>query len=207
MKVITKISVQEKNKKRSNIFLDGSYYCSLSNIVVLQNRLKVGQNIEEQTLCDIQRESESSEAFDLALSYISKYTKTKKQLLEYLMRKGYTYPVAFKAVEKLESYGYVNDENFAKHYVEANSKNKGKLLLKRELALKGINEKCADNAVNGILDEGESAFNLAKKYMRGKPNDFKTLQKCYRYLLSKGFSFDSAHDVISKLKDDFGDDC
>ena len=74
MKVITKISVQEKNKKRSNIFLDGNYYCSLSNIVVLQNRLKVGQSIEEQTLCDIQRESESSEAFDLALSYISKYT-------------------------------------------------------------------------------------------------------------------------------------
>ena len=207
MKVITKISVQEKNKKRSNIFLDGNYYCSLSNIVVLQNRLKVGQSIEEQTLCDIQRESESSEAFDLALSYISKYTKTKKQLLEYLMRKGYTYPVAFKAVEKLESYGYVNDENFAKRYVESNSKNKGKLLIKRELALKGISEKCADNAVNGILDEGESAFNLAKKYMRGKQNDFKTLQKCYRHLLSKGFSFDSAHDAISKLKDDFSDDC
>ena len=130
MKVITKISVQEKNKKRSNIFLDGSYYCSLSNIVVLKNRLEVGQEIEEQTLCDIQEENEFSEALDLALGYISKYLKKKKQLIDYLMRKGYTYPVAFKVVEKLVSYGYVNDENFAKRYVESNCKNKGKMLLK-----------------------------------------------------------------------------
>ena len=206
MKTITKISVQEKNKKRSNLFLDGNYYCSLSNMVVLQYRLKVGQEIEEQTLCEIQEENEFSEAFDLALGYISKYVKTKKQLTEYLMRKGYTYPVAFKVVEKLASYGYVNDESFAKRYVEANSKNKGKFLLKRELALKGVSEKCADSAINGVFDENENAFNLAKKYMRGKENDFKTLQKCYRYLLSKGFSFESAHEAISKLKGD-DDDC
>lgn len=205
MKVITKISVQEKNKKRSNIFLDGQYYCSLSNIVVLQNRLKEGQSVEEQTLCDIQQENEFSEAFDLALSYVAKYEKTQKQVLDYLMKKGYTYPVSFKTVEKLVSYGYVNDESFAKRYVEANSKNKGKLLLKRELILKGISEKCADSAVNSISDEYETVFSLAKKYISGKQNDYKTLQKCYRHLLSKGFSFDSVNEAIYKLKDDCDD--
>ena len=207
MKQITQISVQQKNKKRSNIYLDGKYSLSLSNIVILQNRLKVGMMVDEAFLVDLQQQNDFSECFDIAVAYISKYAKTKKQLIDYLMKKGYLYPVAFKVVEKLVSYGYVNDESFAKRFVESGSKNKGKLLLKRELLLKGIDEKCADNAINGILNESENAISVAEKYMRSKERDYKNLQKCYRYLLSKGFSFESAGDAISHLKSGCEHDC
>ena len=111
MKTITQVTVQQKNKKRSNLFLDGVYYCSLDNILVVKYSLKAGLKISEEKLSQIQEENEFSSAFDLALGYISRYRKTKKQLVEYLVKKGYLLSLANKVVDKLSSYGYVDDND------------------------------------------------------------------------------------------------
>ena len=54
MKTITQVSVQQKNKSRSNIYLDGSYYCSLDNLLVIKYGLKAGVQIDEQRIIEIQ---------------------------------------------------------------------------------------------------------------------------------------------------------
>ncbi|MBQ7408394.1 MAG: RecX family transcriptional regulator, partial [Clostridia bacterium] len=162
MKTITQVSVQQKNKSRSNIYLDGSYYCSLDNLLVIKYGLKAGVQIDEQRIIEIQEENEFSAAFDLALGYISKYKKTKKQIIDYLLKKGYLYPIAFKVVEKLASYGFADDNDYAKSFVEQSSKSKGKLLIKMQLRARGIDEKCADNAINDIEDETPAAILIAQ---------------------------------------------
>lgn len=206
MKNITAITVQQKNKNRSNVYVDGEYYCSLSNVTVIAEKLKVGPVDDEEFERILLTDGESA-AFELALGYVCKYARSKKQTLDYLMKKGYAYPVAFKAVEKLVSYGYLSDDDFAAAFVEQNKSSKGKLLLKRQLRQKGIDEKCADKAINEQFgDETEPAKRLAEKYMRGKEPVFENFGKCYRYLLSKGFSYDAASSVIDFLKkgnDDF----
>ena len=45
------------------------------------------------------------------------------------------------------------------------------------------------------------AIELAKKYMRSKEVTKENLAKCYRYLLSKGFSYESAQNAIKSIKD------
>jgi len=203
MKNITAITVQQKNKRKSNIFIDGSYYCSLSNVTVVSNRLKAGMEIEDEEFERILLEDGEAAAFDLALGYVCKYAKSKKQTTDYLMKKGFAYPVAFKAVEKLVSYGYLSDDDFAEAFVLQNKNNSGKLLLKQKLRQKGIDEKCADKAINEYFgDETDSAKRLAEKYMKSKEKNFENFGKCYRYLLSKGFSFDAASAAIDSLKND-----
>lgn len=211
MKTITQITVQQKNKSRSNLFLNGEYYCALDNFTVVKNGLKTGMQIEEEKLAEIQEESEFSFAFDKLLGYISKYRKTKKQALEYLLGKGYTYPVAYKAVDKACSYGYLSDDDYAKTYVGDYSRKKGKRLMAFELKNKGVDEKHITAALENV-NEKQSAKDLAIKYMKNKPLDLKTLSKCYRHILSKGFSYESASDAISCAKryysengDDFTD--
>ena len=201
MKTITQVTVQQKNKKRSNLFLDGVYYCSLDNILVVKYSLKAGLKISEEKLSKIQEENEFSSAFDLALGYISRYRKTKKQLVEYLVKKGYLLSLANKVVDKLSSYGYVDDNDYARAFAEQNSKNKGKMLIKMQLKAKGVDEKTANQAVENIGDERPHAIELAKKYLKNKECDLKTLSKCYRYLLSKGFSYDAVSSAINTLKE------
>lgn len=199
MKTITQITVQQKNKGRCNLFLNGEYFCALDNFTAAKNGLKVGMQIEEDRICKIQEESEFNFAFDKLLGYISKYRKTKKQALEYLLGKGYTYPVAFKAVDKVCSYGYLNDGEFAETYVGANLAKKGKRLMAMELKRKGVDESSVQGALEDV-DEKASARALAEKYVKNKQPSIELFAKCYRRLLSKGFSYDAASDAISYAK-------
>ena len=57
-----------------------------------------------------------------------------------------------------------------------------------------------------ILDEKKNAKEVAAKYMKNKPLDVQTLAKCYRHILSKGFSYDSASDAVSYVKKLYGGD-
>lgn len=205
MKTITQVTIQQKNKKRSNLYLDGVYYCSLDNFLVVKYSLKAGVKITKQKLSEIQEENEFSHAFDLALGYISRYRKTKKQLIEYLFKKGYLPTLANKVVDKLSSYGYLDDKDYARAYAEQNSKTKGKMLIKMQLKAKGVDEQTANLAVENLGDETPQVIELAKKYLKNKEKDFKTLSKCYRYLLSKGFSYDAVSSAIDSLKDEYNE--
>lgn len=199
-KTVTKIAICQRDKTRSNLFIDGEFYCSLDNFTVVKNKLKEGVVLTDERLEEIREEGEFAGAFDKALAYVSKYKKTKKQVREYLEGKGFSYPAAFHAVDKLASYGYLSDEEFASSYAKTYAKNKGKRLIERELIHKGVSESQAAEAVKD-LDEESAAKECAVKFMRGKDAyDIKTLSKCYRHLLSKGYGYDAVSGAISFVK-------
>ena len=61
-----------------------------------------------------------------------------------------------------------------------------------ELNRKGVDDKTLNDFDFDSNSELNSAIEIAKKYVKNKPNDIKTLQKCYKYLLSKGFSYEDS---------------
>lgn len=201
MKTITEIKPQVKNAKRVSIYLDGAYYCGLDLITTLTYRLKVGDKISEEKLIEIQYEAEYRSALDYALTVVSKAIKTEKQIKDKLILKGYLEEIVLKVIDKLKQYGYVNDEDYAKRYVSSVKATKGAKLIKLELIKKGIKGDALDNAVNDIEGQVESAKAIAEKYLKNKEKDKVNLLKCYKYLLSKGFSYDDAKSAIN----DFGD--
>ena len=71
-------------------------------------------------------------------------------------------------LEKMEDYHFVADDEYAEDYVRSYSKNKGKLLIERELKMKGVSDEDMKNALDGLTDESQSALKLAEKYMRNK---------------------------------------
>ena len=75
------------------------------------------------------------------------------------------------------------------------------MLIKMQLRAKGINKTTAEDAVDELEDETPTAIIIAKKYMRSKEINKENLAKCYRYLLSKGFSYESARSAINQLGD------
>ena len=192
MKVITDLKVQVKNKKRVSVYLDGEYFCGLDLFTTMLNRLKVGMQIDEKTLANIQMESEQNIAFDKALKYLERSVKTERAIRQKLTSYGFLSEVIDVVVEKLKGYSYIDDKDYAERYVSTYANRKGKRLIKAELKQKGVNEKDIESALNGVENELENAVNLAKKYLKNKPNDQKNFAKCYKYLLSKGFNYDDS---------------
>ncbi len=203
MKVITDLKVQVKNKKRVSVYLDGEYFCGLDLFTTMLNRLKVGMQIDEKTLANIQMESEQNIAFDKALKYLERSVKTERAIRQKLTSYGFLSEVIDVVVEKLKGYSYIDDKDYAERYVSTYANRKGKRLIKAELKQKGVNEKDIESALNGVENELENAVNLAKKYSKNKPNDQKNFAKCYKYLLSKGFNYD---DSLTATKQAFKSD-
>ena len=203
MNEITAITPQIKDKTRCNIYVDGRFCCGLTLEATIKNRLKVGQIVPPERLSEIQLESEKNTAFDKALTHLSATRKTEKQIREYLSGKGYLPAVVEYAVEKLRSYNFLNDGEYAEAYVEFAAKRKGSRLIKMELRGKGISEKEIKGALDTLSEETElqSAKAILEKYMRGKTADKPTLQKAYRYLMGKGFDYEVAKEALSAFGD------
>ncbi|MBQ2768383.1 MAG: RecX family transcriptional regulator [Clostridia bacterium] len=198
MNEITGISPQVKDKRRCNIYIDGRFCCGLTLEAAVKNRLKVGQSIEPERLAEIQLESEKETAFDKALNHLSATRKTEKQVRDFLAGKGYLPAVAEYVVEKLRGYHFLDDSEYAEAYVENAAKRKGGRLIRMELRAKGVSDESIDGALGALDEEIEiaTAKEILEKYMRGKTAERATLQKAYRHLLGKGFSYDVIKEAL-----------
>lgn len=202
MSVITSISIQKNNKNRCNVFVDGDFFMSLPIELVYSYSLKTGTEINETKIKELALEKDKSDALNMSISYINRYSKTKKQLKEYLIKKGYSDNVIRYCVAKLTEYGLINDTSFAKQYIENNSVNSGKRLLSYKLMMKGIAKEEIDTVFeNSDIDYNEKAKELAEKRLKGKEINRQMLSKTFKYLISKGFSYDEANYAISEYKE------
>ena len=199
MSEITAITPQVKDKTRCNVYVDGRFCCGLTLEAVIKNRLKAGVVITEERLAEIQLESEKNTAFDKALTHISVTRKTEKQVRTFLQGKGYLPAVVDYAIEKLRSYNFLNDGEYAEAYVESVAKRKGGRLIRMELRGKGVSDEEIDVALDALDNETEiaAATAILQKYMRGKVCDRATLQKAYRYLMGKGYDYETARAALA----------
>ena len=199
MNEITAITPQVKDKKRCNIYVDGAFCCGLTLEAMVKNRLKVGRIVTQEQLAEIQLESERQTAFDKALIHLSATRKTERQIRTFLAGKGYLSAVADYVVEKLISYGFLNDAEYAEAYAQDAARKKGGRLIRMELKNKGISDAHMDGALDGISSEQETetAKAILHKYMRGKTADVPTLQKAFRYLMGKGFDYEIIKSALS----------
>ncbi len=174
----------------------------------VKNRLKVGQTVSPEALSKMQLESEKSVALDKALTHISATRKTEKQVRDFLRGKGYLPDVIDYVLEKMREYGFVDDSEYAEAYVEFAGGKKGGRLIKAELRKKGIAQEKIDEALNklDVETQVETAGAILQKYLRNKERSRETLQKAYRYLISKGFSYDTAKSAVAALGEDIDEE-
>ncbi|MBQ8426282.1 MAG: RecX family transcriptional regulator [Clostridia bacterium] len=203
MPLITSISVQEKNKKRCNLFINGEFYAGISLECALKYRLKKGLELSQNELTEIILESNKVEALSLGIKYVTNALKTKKQVKTYLLGKGYSEEVVWYCIDKLKEYKYIDDAEYAKRYIESVSKNQGTRLTEYKLMMKGVKKEDIAFAYSECdIPHNENAFSVAEKHIKHKERTKENLSKTYRYLIGRGFSYEEANFAISKLKED-----
>ncbi|MBQ7885118.1 MAG: RecX family transcriptional regulator [Clostridia bacterium] len=201
--------LKQKGKSESYYaYFDNELYGELQLETLVKHHIKVGEEISNSQLEIIKEENDKLTCFNRALKYISSRLKTEKQMREYLHGLKYSNNAINQAINKLKEYGYINDEHFAKTFVEIYGESKGKKYLQRELMLKGVSQ----NIITSLLEEQDETvaceMQCAKKIKNmAKPISQKDKEKLYRFLLSKGFEFSVVKQCVSKFisgEDDCG---
>lgn len=198
--IVTEINAQ-KRKGRYNLYVDGTFYSGLDAETIIKAGLKVGSEVDKKTLEEVVLESETRSAFEKLLGLISRQMYSKKDIEKKLTGYGYSMECINRATAKAQEYGYINDELYAKLLVD--SKNlKSKREIKNSLFLKGISSNIIDEKLEVIDNEEEKqrAVTIAKKYMKNKEVNEKTMAGLYGYLARRGFMTESINAVLRIYK-------
>jgi len=202
--VITKIEKQKKNKERYNISIDGDFAFGLYEDSLVKYGLRSGDILTSEKIKEMQEYDEFGYGKKVAYSFLAYKQRSKKELIKKLKLKKISDASIEKIVELLEKQKYLNDELFAGNFIEdkLNSRPIGKRLAKLKLSEKGIDKEVIEETLNKIYSEdkeAEYAERVLEKYVKKvKYKDaVDKKNKCYRYLISKGFDFDTVKKVLS----------
>lgn len=139
----------------------------------------------------------------LALKMLTLRRRSRYELEQYLERKGFPSKVTRFVLDNLDEYGYINDQEFTRWWIEKRLGKRGYRALKQELRLKGIPTDLIDREINalGFAMEYQAATKLVEKeHRRGSRVQHNNNQSRLLGILSRrGFT----SEVIHKIQQQF----
>lgn len=193
---ITAITAQIKRPGRYSIYVDGQFAFGLGEAQLLASRVVPGQEITEVELAELKGESEFGKVFDRILNLLSYRPRSEYELRSYLKRKQQSPALIEKILNKLSKLGYVDDEAFAKRWVEhrRSIRATSSLKLRAELKQKGIASDLIDAALS---EQGEADESALKALIEKKSARYPDKQKLMQYLARQGFRYDEIKQALS----------
>jgi regulatory protein len=156
--------------------------------------------------------------YNRALRFLSYRPRSEKEIKDYLFKKSlYTKAseeqkkeiesITNSIIEKLKEQRFLNDEEFARMWVQSRvrAKPRASRVIKRELQIKGIDKEKIEELFAGNENEIPSDFQMAftlaqkrlKKYTNLPKQEF--FEKMGRFLASRGFTYDIIKEVIAEI--------
>ena len=196
-------ALKEKRKGLTRVFIDGEYAMTLDTMVLLENHIKEHSEIDDDELYILVKKSKERRANEKALTLLERRSHSKQELANKIAR-TMDRDSAVAAAEKMEEIGLVNDRDFAERYARELFERKkfGKIRVKQELKLKGIDKEIIEDVllVYEDFDVEEQIKNiLVSKYPLYK-EDEKVKARAVAALQRRGFSFSDIRGVISDLE-------
>ena len=213
---ITALKVQVRDKSRVNVYVDGSYSFSLDITQVADLGIKTGNTYTHEQLSELENESQYGKLYTRALEYALTRPRSKKEMRDYLyrktrntrtkegaIRKGVSPELTIRVFYRLEAKGYIDDEKFARFWVENRNVRKGSSMrrLASELGAKGI----STSIVEEVLQATErSDLDELQKMIQKKSKRYDDEKKLIAYLARQGFRYDDIKEALNEAS--LGDD-
>jgi regulatory protein len=207
---ITALKVQVRDKSRVNVYVDGSYSFSLDITQVADLGIKTGNTYTQEQLSELENESQYGKLYTRALEYALTRPRSKKEMRDYLyrktrdtrtkegaIRKGVSPELTIRVFDRLEAKGYIDDEKFARFWVENRNVRKGSSMrrLASELGAKGI----STSIVEEVLQATErSDLDELQKMIQKKSKRYDDEKKLIAYLARQGFRYDDIKEALDE---------
>ncbi|WP_167578699.1 recombination regulator RecX [Jeotgalibacillus proteolyticus] len=205
MPIITKITQQQKNKERYNIFLDGKYAFSVDEEVLARYQLGKNKELTDFDIGEIEYDDEIRKGFNKALVYLSYRMRSEHEIQVYLKEQEMGDASIEEVLHKLRKYGYVNDSEFAKAFVntQLRTSDKGPRHLSNALREKGISPSIIEETLEAVSEEEwlERAQQVMEKVIKKntKQSKLQIKKKGQDTLSRKGYEGPVVNAVLSEL--------
>ena len=203
MGTITTIEVQKRNKERANLYLDGEYAFSLSLVAAAQ--LRKGQMLTQTEIDALQHSDAITQAVDKAAHFLAYRPRSEQEVRRNLAQKKFPEAIIEAAIERLHELTYLNDEAFARFWMENRQqfKPRSPMALRHELRQKGV----ANHVIELVLadvDTEDAAYRAAQERVRRlKGLDRQTFRKKLGgFLQRRGFAYGMSNTVIQRLEEE-----
>lgn len=143
-------------------------------------------------------------AREKCLRLLSLRARSAEELRDRLKRAGFPEEVTESVLSDLERANLVDDEDFARSWVASRqaSGGTGRQKLRWELRRKGISQEIIAEVVDGEIDdetEERQALALARRRLRGQPDEREARARLRRLLLGRGFEFGTVDYVLRRI--------
>ncbi|HUC87645.1 MAG TPA: RecX family transcriptional regulator [Candidatus Binatia bacterium] len=199
---VTSISPLVRRRDRFAIFVDGKFSFALSQTALLESKLVNNQEVDSSSLRKLKKLAQTDKTYLNALRYASFRTRSTWELADYLKRKQVDEVSSKKILERLTKLGLLNDENFAKIWVDNRRRLKpsSERRLKLELRQKHVDAQIIQKVLEtSELDDKATIKQLIIKKRR-QTKYLNDELKLAQYLSRQGFNYDDIKTVLSDLK-------
>lgn len=190
------------DKKKFIISFDNDEEIKISEDTLVNFGLYKGQEVEEEFVENLKFEDEKTEALLLSYKFLQR-NKTKKQLVDHLYKNKIQREIIDTILPILEEKKYLNDEDYARRYLNdaLNIKKYGKNKTRYMLMSKGIERNVIDKVMENYDYELEymNALALVEKRISKDESDPKKIYSAKNYLQGRGFEFE----IINFTVDDY----
>lgn len=208
--IVTKILRRKKLRPLYAVYLDEADSFEVSDEVLLRFGLHTGQRLDERAIEEIASAEAMSRAQKLTLNYISYRPRSSREIVNHLVRKGFSKELGLRVAEHFKGLKLINDLEFTRMFVRDKMRGKpmGKALLRRKLLTKGISPQLIERVLREHVseqDEEQAATQLATKKLRLSAGTFAKLdprrqrKRLLEYLLQRGFSTDVATRTVRAI--------
>jgi regulatory protein len=176
--------------------------------VFIKSGLRKNDSVDEEIIHSLEKENKKYLAKEKAYNILARRNHSTKELERKLIQRKFERGIIKEIIDELVNLNFLDDERFAREYLEEKLrfKNVGLEKIKNELFYKGVPREIIKNIIEEKtdIDETESALQLAEKKIKSilkKVTDRRIIrQKIYSFLLSKGYKYETIENVINKIK-------
>ena len=221
---ITDIQVAPELPSHQELFLDGAPFVVIHASLVEKFGLRIGLEIEADTIKKIiaadevmraknyalrllreEKDTTTTDAPEASRPIVKPKTYTKSEIERKLEREGFSTDAIETSVVELIRSGHIRDRKYAENWIIRRQKSnpRGKTLLKRELVDKGIDKETAEQVIATVDTEDETKVALeiaqkrAKQYKRLPTHVAK--RRLHGFLARRGFGSDVVRQVLEQI--------
>ncbi len=197
---MTVTGLEAVTKTKYRVFLDGQFAFVLYKGELSRFHLAQGAEVDAETVRKIRDEVVLKRAKLRALHLLEDMARTESQLRQKLTNGEYPPDVVDEAVSYVKSFGYVDDEAYARDFIESRKGKKSRQELYGALRQKGLDKTLISRALEEAYQE-EDAKAAVRNLMKKKQYDPETAdeaqrQKFLAYLMRKGFSYEDVRGLV-----------
>ena len=198
------IKYKKLKSNKYDVFLDNNEKITLYEEVILKEDLLLKKEIDN--IDDLLKINKQYEIYDTSLKYLNHHVVSIYGMREYLLRKNYNDTDIQNTIDKLVQKGYLNDEYYAKSYInnQINLSNDGPIKIIKNLENNNISSDIYYEYLNKYSNIWQSRIEkyVNKNKKNNKKSSYFFKNKMLINLINLGYEKETINDVLNNVSID-----